>query len=213
MVILGSLRKPALISIAAHVTLFGIFSFSFGNKVPAADYAPIYFWGQLLHGSQVMPAALIPLPKTRNDTAILRKADTRALDKSDRDIGQLPRHYLKPSAGSILQTEKELFVEKLNLPVLSLKRKEPMILLHPVLPYDFVLYFKDRQIAHVELVFNISSGDKHNTITIKRKISSGNLEVDLLSSRYISHYLFIQQSRFPMDTWQNVKIDLSAKND
>jgi len=46
---------------------------------------------------------------------------------------------------------------------------------------------------------------------IKRKISSGNLEVDLLTMRYIGHYLFIQQKRFTPNNWQTVKIDLSEK--
>ena len=73
------------------------------------------------------------------------------------------------------------------------------------------LYFKDRQLAHIELAFNIISGQKINPVVVKRKISSGNLEADLLSMRYISHYLYIQQAAFPSDVWQEVKIELSPK--
>jgi hypothetical protein len=97
---------------------------------------------------------------------------------------------------------------------LPVRKKEPEIIFHPLLPYSFTLYFKDRQIAHVELLFNIvSNKGLRNAAVIKRKISSGNLEVDLLIMRYIEHYLFIQQARFTPNTWQSVKIDLSAKSD
>ena len=85
--------------------------------------------------------------------------------------------------------------------------------MHPLLPHDFALYFKDRQIAHVELEFNFVSSRQPAVAVIKRKISSGNLEVDLLSMRYIGHYLFIQQTKFAPNSWRTVKIDLSAKDD
>jgi hypothetical protein len=91
------------------------------------------------------------------------------------------------------------------------KKAEQGIVFHPVLPYDFTLYFRDRQIAHVELSFNIRSSAQRNVIDIKRKASSGNPEVDLLTMRYISRYLSIQQTSFSFDTWQTVKIDLSAE--
>lgn len=84
---------------------------------------------------------------------------------------------------------------------------------YPRLPHYFNLYFRHRQAAHIELMFNISASATASSIIIKRKISSGNLEVDLLSIRYIGNYLFIEQSRFPHNTWQTVKIDLSTKND
>ncbi|MGE5197021.1 MAG: hypothetical protein ACM3IL_00745, partial [Deltaproteobacteria bacterium] len=76
-----------------------------------------------------------------------------------------------------------------------------------------LLYFKDRQAAHIELMFNVLPDGKSNSMDIKRKISSGNLEVDLLTMRYLSHYLFIQQAGFPANKWQTVKIELSPKND
>jgi hypothetical protein len=86
-------------------------------------------------------------------------------------------------------------------------------MLYPKLPHHFLIYFKDRQRVHIELMFNIMTKAMINTILIKRKVSSGNLEADLLSMRYMSHYLFIQQSKFIPDKWQTVKIDLWAKDD
>ena len=88
-------------------------------------------------------------------------------------------------------------------------RRTQEILFHPLLPYSFPLYFKDRQVAHVELLFKILQDKLRSYILVKRKISSGNLEVDLLSVRYISHYLFLRQAAFAPGAWQVVKVDLS----
>jgi hypothetical protein len=60
-------------------------------------------------------------------------------------------------------------------------------------------------------MFKVDSSGGRNSLEIKRKISSGNLEVDLLSMRYLSPYLFIQQNRFTPNNWQTVKIDLSPQ--
>jgi len=49
-------------------------------------------------------------------------------------------------------------------------------------------------------------------ISLRRKISSGNLEADLLSMRYIGHYLFIQQEGFASNVWQTVKIEFSPRS-
>jgi hypothetical protein len=84
---------------------------------------------------------------------------------------------------------------------------------YPRLPEHFLLFFKDRQVVHIELMYNVAPRYKTNVITLKRKISSGNLEADLLSMRYIEHYLFIGQTKFVKNKWQTVKIDLSAKHD
>ncbi len=86
---------------------------------------------------------------------------------------------------------------------------EPAFTLHPLLPYRFDLYFKDRQQVHIELEFSVTRSDSRNFVSLRRKISSGNLEADLLSMRYIGHYLFIQQARFSLGVWQPVKIEFS----
>lgn len=86
---------------------------------------------------------------------------------------------------------------------------EPAFTLHPLLPYRFDLYFKDRQQVHIELEFSVTRSDSRNFVSLRRKISSGNLEADLLSMRYIGHYLFIQQARFSAGVWQPVKIEFS----
>jgi hypothetical protein len=110
-------------------------------------------------------------------------------------------------------SKKENLPDSFGLNAIVPKRKAPEIIFHPVLPYDFQLYFNDRQVAHVELKFKVDAKDNSNYIRIKRNISSGNLEVDLLTLRYIERYLFIERMRFKPESWQTVRIDLSEKND
>jgi len=208
---MGFLRNAVLFSVAGHIAFFSLFSVSFGNRLPRADLSSVYFWGRCLQNSQIAnlkapafrPAQLLP---------IASKPDTVALERNNQDKAALP-YDLKPHICFSFNSEKQTYADKpLNFDF-SPKRREPTIVLHPLLPYTFTLYFKDRQVAHVELMFNISGSPEKKAIDLKRKISSGNLEADLVTMRYISHYLFIQQASFSPDKWQSVKIDLSANND
>jgi hypothetical protein len=204
------LKKTIFISLLGHITVFGIFSLSFGSRIPKADYATVSFWGQFLYDSQVIK----PLMPTGADLSKnFIRADASTLNKITKESPILPSHYLKPSFILAFNSEKQVFTKKSPPMLFSAKKREPMIIFHPLLPYSFTLYFKDRQIAHVELMFNMSSSQTRNSLEIKRKISSGNLEVDLLSMRYIGHYFFIQHPRFSANNWQTVKIDLTANND
>jgi len=204
-------KKTLVLSLLSHITLFSIFSFSFGNKVYKPDYAPVNFWGQV--GS-------VELSNSSN--AIIRGIKELFIDMPDtpkpKIITENPvlsgNYYLKPVSMLSFSQDKVSFAKKSQpFPYLA-KRKEAVIIFHPLLPYDFSLYFKDRQLAHVELAFNIISDGRRISPIVKRRISSGNLEVDLLSVRYISRYLFMQQASFTPNNWRTVKIDLSAnKND
>lgn len=202
-----SFRKILFISILGHFTVFSLFNLSFGNRIPKAELSSIDFWGQCLRSSQLIPYTLKPQPNR-----IAAKPDTSVLNKKNEDSLSLP-YQVKPPITLSFNTGKEAYIEKPATLVLSPRKREPTIVLHPLLPYSFPLYFKDRQVAHVELEFNIVSSEDKSSINLKRKISSGNLEVDLLALRYISHYLFVQQANFTTNKWQTVKIDLSAKND
>lgn len=203
-------RKTLILSLMGHLALFSIFSFSFGNKIPNTSFAPVNFWGKcgglkLNSPSDTIRNGIkrlfINMPEVPKPRVCASYADL------------LNNYHLKPLATLPIAEEKEVFVKKAQNFKYYMRKKEPVIILHPVLPYDFTLYFKDRQIAHVELMFNMAIKGGNVVPEIKRKISSGNLEVDLLSMRYIEHYLFIQQSSFFPDAWRTVKIDLSAKND
>lgn len=204
------LKKTIIISLLGHITVFVLFSFTFGKIIPKIDYSPLIFWGQIL------PRADFSIYKnnTLNKKRIFdNRTDTTILDKAkNEELPSLFVYNLKPPVQVVFNNEEKTLSLHTVLPQLNMpKRKESVIMFHPLLPYQLQLYFKDRQQVHIELMFNIISGREKNSILIKRKISSGNLEADLLSARYISHYLFIQQARFQPNNWQTVKIDLSTQ--
>jgi hypothetical protein len=91
------------------------------------------------------------------------------------------------------------------------RHKEISLIFHPRLGNSFLFYFKNRQKAHIELTFYIS--EKERITWVKRKITCGSLEADLLSSRYITHCLFLQKNYFAPGRWHSVKIDLSREDD
>ncbi|OGX14906.1 MAG: hypothetical protein A2166_03415 [Omnitrophica WOR_2 bacterium RBG_13_41_10] len=205
-------RNSLFISLASHITVFSIFSLSFGNRIFKADYTSVAFFGSIL-GKQDLNLKPYATPNILRST--LNKEIFAALFiKEKKESVILAPQYVKPFVTLPFNKEKLVFAPahdpiKFQLPL----RKEPTVIFHPYLPYDFLFYFKDRQKVHIELMFNIVPRGKMNTVLVKRKISSGNLEADLLSIRYISHYLFIQQTKLISDNWQVVKIDLSAQND
>ncbi|MEK6727652.1 MAG: hypothetical protein AABY28_03120 [Candidatus Omnitrophota bacterium] len=206
------LKKSVFISLLGHLTVLGIFSFSFGVRLPQAQYTNISFWGQLLQGYQFSSNTTVISP-AHSVIFFNRKPDTKELDKISKVVIMTQRNYFKPQAALAYNTDKEAFILKPDPPKLFLTGKEPAIIFHPILPYDFTLYFKDRQVAHVELMYKVMPQLEGITAMIKRKISSGNLEVDLLSLRYISRYLFMQHKGIIAVDWRTVKIDLSKKND
>jgi len=210
MTLLHSLKKTIIVSIIGHITVFSIFGFSFGNRIPTVEYASVSFWGQFLHNSQVSQPITTGLGLRKFVSRYYLNPVTNTMQISANTILS---HGEKPPFSLAFNREKEVFIEKSKPPLLSSRRQEPTIIFHPLLPYGFTLYFKDRQVAHVELMFKMLPAGTRNSILVKRKISSGNLEVDLLTLRYIGHYLFIHKTcPFP-DNWQTIKIDLSAKND
>ncbi|MFH0912855.1 MAG: hypothetical protein V1884_01020 [Candidatus Omnitrophota bacterium] len=203
-------KRTIAISLLGHITLFSLFSFSFGPKIPEGNFTDISFRGAILRVSD--------LTDNRNfrpsyNTVTIKRPEALILDKIDRESFLDVREYIKPAAILPIAEDRIVFAKKLNPRLPPAAIKEPTIIFYPKLPYNFSLYFKDRQIAHIELEFQVISTGRKSSILIKRKISSGNLEADLLSLRYINHYLSIEQAAFPPDKWQTVKIDLSALND
>ena len=202
-------RQAIFISFLGHLTLFGIFTFSFGPRIPEVNFSRVCFWGAILPSRD--------LTYSRDGTGYKRgaftgKSEISALDKISRENRLVSRDYSKPQVSLVLNQDKMVFKQKPMPTTLVSTRKEPGIMFYPRLPYYFALYFKDRQTAHIELMFQVASGER-SSVLVKRKISSGNLEADLLSMRYISRYLFIQPRGFAPDKWQIVKIDLSTLND
>jgi hypothetical protein len=203
------LRNTIIISSLGHLLVFGMFSFSLNSNKPGNLEPALVFWGQILPQAALDFRGLGPVA----GPAINPKLDNVLPKRLSPESSLSMKYSLKPGVELSFNTEKPAFIPPDIIPEFVPKKKDSPIMFHPLLPYQLQIYFKDRQAVHIELMFNIVSLRDKNSILIKRKISSGNLEADLLSSRYINHYLFIQQSRFSRDNWQTVKIDLSTKND
>jgi len=131
------------------------------------------------------------------------------VDKDNISLG----YYLKPGVHLNLYQEKMSYNPPGSFGPALNHRRQPVILLYPPLPYHFLLYFKDRQRAHIELEYNVRQDVGSSFVALRRKVSSGNLEVDLLSMRYIGHYLFTQTAYLPVSGWQTIKIDLEPKKE
>lgn len=217
-------KQAIVISLLGHITLFSMFGFSFGPKIPEVNFSRVCFWGAIFRGPDLMNNRNFDIGyKTGRLT---RKSELSVLDKINRENLLASRDYFPAEAGSpdvtsgekppislTFNQEKIAFTRE-SIPIsLMSGRKESAIMFYPRLPYHFALYFKDRQTVHIELMFAVISGEKRNSILVKRRVSSGNLEADLLSIRYISRYLFMQQRGFAPNKWQTVKIDLSPVHD
>lgn len=201
------LKRTLAISLLGHITIFSIFSFSFGHKFPKADLGGVSFLGGILDSYDL---DITPQAGAGRDNFRPLGINPERIDKEQPLIRG---YYLKPAINLVFNAEKISGVAHLT-PLLSPRRmKEPPIMFYPYLPYNFLLYFRNRQAVHIELMFNLISNGGRDYMEIKRKISSGNLEADLLTQRYIGHYLFIQQASFYPNKWQAVKIDLSKKDD
>jgi len=94
-----------------------------------------------------------------------------------------------------------------SVPLFKIEKAASSIMFSPPMPYHFLLYFKDRQTAYMEVAFYISPEGK--IVGVKRKISSGNPEVDLLIMRNFTHFLNLCKSNFALGSWRTVKINLS----
>jgi len=204
-------RKTIIISILGHLAMFNIFSFSFGRQIPAANYPDISFQGALLSGYDLISRPVFAIKDIKK--VFLKKPQDFGIDKKKSDHLSLADYYYKPQASAPLTDNKTEFSPKQDLITYLAKKKESVVMFYPPLPYHFMLYFQNRQSAHIEITFKVNSSLGATSLEIKRKISSGNLEVDLLSMRYLSPYLFSQQKSFAPDSWHTVKIDLSPKND
>ncbi|MFA5075586.1 MAG: hypothetical protein WC436_05810 [Candidatus Babeliales bacterium] len=198
------LKKVVSISCAGHVAMFALlafFGFSFGSVSGRAAFTPVIFCGSMLPQTLSVASAIRPsFVKAGVEPAFVPRSSPAVPVPSD--------YYVKPAIAVPYISSREAVI---NRPVFTEapKRRDPVLLMHPLLPYQFGLYFKDRQSVHIELEFKITRADGRNFVSLRRKISSGNLEADLLSMRYIGHYLFIQQARFVPSVWQTVKIEFS----
>lgn len=205
-------RNAVFLSALWHFALLGIFSFSFGPKIPKSDFSSIYSFGGILNSYNLIPASTLGGVKSAKyfrESLRINSAGSKAINEP----AITSKDYSKPQVYVPAAREKLSFLSKEAGVFPLVKRREQVVVLHPQLPLNFLLFFQDRQTAHIEVAFNIVTSGDINSIVVKRRISSGNLEADLLCMRHIGHYLFLRQNRLPSDEWQTVKIDLSTKDD
>jgi hypothetical protein len=201
----NTFKITLFLSLSWHLMFFGVFEPVISTRFRPAGPENTAFLGSILRAGDLLRPRLL--------TA---KSDMRALNvktayppKDEHFLTPSVKDALKPAAGFIGPTEKLTFVERKSSDFVYKSKEKPALTFYPVLPYSFALYFTDRQTAHMEFTFYISDDGKISYV--KRKVSSGNLETDLLAYRYITHCLFLQEGRFPASTWQSVKIDLTRK--
>lgn len=200
--------RPLILSMLGHAAVLVLVAFTFpqqpGSPVPQ----------RMIFAGEVWQGAVPALKPQRPAIAVegrLAGAQKRVLASGGEDMFADMRRYawIKPAALISAVAAKSIPAgsELVSKPVY----RDPVLILHPSLPAQLELYFKDRQEVHIELLFNISPDDQGGSLELKRRVSSGNLQADLLSKRYLSHYLFIQRARFAPGQWLPVKIDLSGQ--
>jgi hypothetical protein len=188
-----------------------IFSLSAGERFVLSGHRGVSF----LNG--IVPVSLDPSRYSYAPIDVskifLKKPNTAVLDRS-RAVNFEYSYYIKPQAAFAYGdgTKQLSGLATSSAPSLPL-HKESVVMLYPRLPPHFSLYFTDRQTVHIELRYTAITQGQTHAVILRRKISSGNLEADLLAMRRLSHYLFIRQADIPLDSWQTVKIDLSLRND
>ncbi|RJO64086.1 MAG: hypothetical protein C4540_05875 [Candidatus Omnitrophota bacterium] len=203
-----NLRNSLFISFVGHLAVWGIFSFSFGGLLQRPLNSPVYFWGQLLHTLDMqndfsaVTSSPIQIKKQEGSRLLLKKSLVIPKDTQS--------YYFKPAARLEFSSGKVDFHPEAAIGPYPYKKQDTMIMLHPLLPEYFMLLFKDRQLVNIALEFKIIESKGRSFTLLKRKISSGNLQADLLTMRYISHYLFIQGKKFAENSWQTITIELSA---
>ncbi|MDD4909974.1 MAG: hypothetical protein PHR44_04755 [Candidatus Omnitrophica bacterium] len=200
----GTLRLGLFISLLWHGLCPLIFDTSF-KKAYFAKQEPVVFLGSILSRYSPEPKAAVSSPQGRR----LSSHRLPALDSIMENnllavLGDKPRiqppSYLPrlESALNPVDTD-EFFKER--------RGYQKALFFHPRIPYHFLLYFKDRASVHIELEFFLSA--KGDALEVRRRVSSGNLDADLLVWRHINHWLFLRREQLPRNLWQTVKIDLA----
>lgn len=194
------------------MVFLGIFEPTFGGSLQKLNFSRVSFLGPILQTVDFLPSHAnyyTSLDKNIGKKSFIKLS--KFIKREENNFSTVRYKPIKPPAVVTLNKEKVFFLSRFDERYFIKRKKEPTIVFHPPLPYSFLLYFQDRQIAHIEFMFYISGNGKISSL--KRKVSSGNLDADLLSLRYIAHCLNLVEGKFPSDSWQTVEIDLTRKND
>lgn len=210
----GALRNALILSLSWHILCAGIFSPTFGPGLDRLHFPEILFLGSILDSDDLRPyqrqdKSIQPSLNPRISQFNLKASVLK--DRNGTNLFSLIK-YKRPLFNLNYDKEAKIIaLRQSDYDILEGTRRASSLVFYPRLPYSFLIYFKDRQRAHIEFSFYIS--EKGVVTFVDRKITSGNLEVDLLASRYISRHLNLIKGQFPLNSWQTVKIDLTRRDD
>lgn len=203
----------SLISLTVHLFVLSVFSVSI-RRAPDAEYLHIFFGAGLLDRADF--TAAVP-GECRRKAVPVNGFKFRMPPAPGRSGGDLfPGHdsaVLKPAPLPVRSMKIQFSrPERSEIPHIGVNQP---LLMYPMLPGYFPLYFKDREKAHIGLSFRITPAPAggREYIEVKRKISCGNLEVDLIVLRQVEYYLLLQRRYFQGGKWHNVNIDFSPSYD
>jgi len=201
------LFMAVIISLVCHTIIFGNVGLIFGDKIARNTFklTKIFFLGPILQESDYntetdsRPGDYVSKLNTRIMIGPV-KARPEQLD----DFGRSAEVINKPVVFASANSKTAYFK-----PAGAFESRKPgsSIMFYPNMPYHFMLYFKDRQTAHMEVTFYVS--DQGRITGLKRRVSSGNPEVDLLIMRNLTYFLNLCKSNLSSNSWETVKIDLS----
>ena len=213
----GTLRNALFVSLIWHILCGGVIDPTFGEILGNAHFPEVLFLGSILDSRDLVSHSQEKREDRHSKDSLysyinLFNFKTSVLSKEKGESFSSLIKYKRPLFNLSYQPEEKIITRaRLDHSILDEYKKDSSLVFYPRLPYSFLIYFKDRQKAHIEFSFFIS---KEGVITfIDRKITSGNLEVDLLASRYINRHLNLIKGQFLTDTWQTVKIDLTRRDD
>jgi hypothetical protein len=195
------------ISLICHILCFNSIELSFASSAAAEkpQLDKIFFLGQILQpGSDYAQPVQEPGYAGAGLNSGLSSGILIADSSPVYGSGPACLNISKPLLAAALDEKVVYFKSQARLPV---KRADSSLMFYPPMPYHFLLYFKDRQAAHMEVAYYISPEGR--VLGLRRKISSGNPEVDLLIMRNLFPFLNLYKSNFVSGSWQTVKIDLS----
>jgi hypothetical protein len=215
----AGLRIAVIASLFCHILMFNNIELTFGKNASGKNskFSEIFFLGSILRDVNYYPQSPAEIKdaadrlNTRIFSEMLTPLEKDIPTKVGLPVEKEPLMGIraKPSSNKPLLAN---LVDKKStyfrtIAPLKIKKTDSSIMFYPPMPYHFLLYFKNRQTAHMEVAFYISP--KGKVLGLKRKISSGNPEVDLLVMRNLIHFLNLCKSNLALGSWQTVRIDLS----
>jgi hypothetical protein len=213
----GTLRNALFISLIWHILCAGVIEPTFGKVLDDAHFPEVLFLGSILDSHDLAFLSQEEISDGQPKEPLYSRINlfnfkTSVLSKRKGESFLSLIKYRRPLFNLNYRKEEKIITRpRLDHSILDEYKKGSSLVFYPRLPYSFLIYFKDRQKAHIEFSFYIS--EKGVITFIDRKITSGNLEVDLLASRYINRHLNLIKGQFLTNTWQTVKIDLTRRDD